>query len=455
MAEETKSPEILAIEKVSAQVEDFKKELGDRVGKEEFSKAEKALEDLKEGLNKMEEKKIDDTLATINGSITKFGEQLQEMQEELNQAKEGGRGHKKSGLIDTTDVSKFIENTFVENQKTRTPASVKFNGHIGDVRKAAENFGYPQFFEGATGTVSDAFTGRFIDPMLYQRRRKRNLILDNFPIETISVPKLLFLEKQEVSGDDASNEDTGGAAWIVSGGAKPQRSFRVGTGEQEAKKVAIFGTIEDKLLRDVSSLENWIREDFTDEMMETYNDGLLNNNPAVDADAPLGLKHNAIQYAATTAFATSISDANEIDAIIAAVAYMSTLKERPGRVFISDDLYYKILVLKGDDGHYQNKGLVYVSNQGQIFIGGVPLIPSDTEDVPSTHLLATSADMGFKIKNYQSMVFERGLNGTDFQHDRTSYRGYQEVLSYISQHRYNSVLYDTFANIIAAINATS
>lgn len=455
MAEETKSPELEAIEKVTGQVEDFKKQLGERVGKEEFTKAQKLIDELKEGLGKWEEKKIDDQIGKINDSITKFGTQITEMQEELNQAKEGGNGRKKLEVVATKDVEDFIKKTFADGVKTKEFANIKLGGNIGEITKAAENFGYPQFFEGAAGTVIDAFTGRFVDPMLYQRKRKRNLILDNFPIESISVPKLVFLEKIEVAGDDASQEDTGGADWIVSGGQKPARSFRVTTGESEAKKVAIFGTVEDKLLRDVPSLENWIREDFMDEMMETYNDALLNNNPGVNADAPLGLKQNAIQYAATDAFDGTISDATEIDAIIAAVAYMSTLKEKPGKVFISDDLYYKILVLKGNDGHYQNKGLVYVSNAGQIFIAGVPLMPSDTEDVPSTHLLATSMDMGFKIKNYGSMVFERGLNGEDFRYDRTSYRGYQEVLAYISQHRYNSVLYDTFVNIIAAINAGS
>jgi hypothetical protein len=45
------------------------------------------------------------------------------------------------------------------------------------------------------------------------------------------------------------------------------------------------------------------------------------------------------------------------------------------------------------------------------------------------------------------------LNGEDFRYDRTSYRGYQEVLSYIAEQRENSVVYDTLANIATGIEA--
>jgi hypothetical protein len=92
-----------------------------------------------------------------------------------------------------------------------------------------------------------------------------------------------------------------------------------------------------------------------------------------------------------------------------------------------------------------------VNSLGQLFIAGIEVIPADVEDVPSTHLLLISADPGFKIYNYGGIVIERGLNEADFRHDRTSYRGYQEVLSYIPSHRENSVLYDTWANILTAI----
>ncbi len=451
-----KSEEIIAIEAIGEQVKEFKKALGDSANKAELKAITDELKALKTGLGDWSAEKIEASMKTINEGITKMGIQVGEMVEDVQKGKDANKGRVKAGqFVSSEDIKKFIETTFIDNKKTSANASIPINGNLLFRTKAAEDFGIPTFFEGGANTIVDAFTGRFIDPTLYQRKRKRNLILDHFAIETITVPKLIYLEKMEVSGDDASSEDTGGADWITSGETKPPRSFRVTTGSVEAKKVAIFGTVEDKLLRDVSSLENWIREDFRDEMMEKYNDGLLNNNPGSNPEAPLGLKQNAIQYSATDAFDGTIAEPNYIDMIVAVAAYQDSLHERTGKVFVAGDVWFAIHILKDADARYQNNSLVYVNALGQLFIAGVEVVPSDAEDVPSTHVLGISVDPGFKIKNYGPLVFERGLNGTDFAEDKTSFRGYQEVLSYIPSHRENSVLYDTWANIEAAITSGS
>ncbi len=124
----------------------------------------------------------------------------------------------------------------------------------------------------------------------------------------------------------------------------------------------------------------------------------MNNDPGTDPDAPLGLKTNAIQYADTTAFNNTIPEANEIDAIVAACAYMASLKEEPAFVAVSSSIYYKLFVLKDLEGRYQNSNLVYTNSLGQIFIAGVRVVLADAEDVPDTHILLVGAE-SFRIKN--------------------------------------------------------
>ena len=435
--------ELKALNAIKKQLTESAKTLGDKADKKDFDDVNKALKELKDGLKDWTGEKIETKMKEVNDGLGKISKQLEEAAEDIAKSKESGKGKKKGQFITAEQVKAFIDATFKDGRKTKDSAAIEL--------KAAETFGYPEFFEGGSDTDITAFTGRFIDPTLYQRKRKRNLILDNFAIETIGFPTLLFLIKVEIGSGGESDADAGGADWIVSGAPKPKRSFRVTTGTVDAKKVAIFGTVEDKLLRDVPSLQNWIQEDFSQEMKEEINDGLLNNNPSVDPDAPLGLKQNAIQYSATPAFAAQVDDPNYIDAIMAVAAYMASLHERPSKVFVSDDVFYAMLILKDNESRYQSNPLVYTNSLGQLYIGGVQVVPSDAEDVPSTHILAISEDLGFKIKAYGPMVFERGLNGEDFREDKTSFRGYQEFLSYIPEHRYNSVLYDTFANILAAI----
>lgn len=448
MSKEVISPELEAIAKVGEQIEGFKVSLGDKADKKEFEAVKQEITALARNLGKWDGDTVEASMKKINEAQDKISKQVQEMLEDV-QAKKDKGGKNKIQLFDSSDVKKFVDETFKDGVKTHNQASFKINSNM--VLKTAEIMGYPAFFEGGADTDATAFTGRFIDPTLYQRTRKRNLILDNFAIETIGVPTLVYLEKIEISGDDASEEDTGGADWIASGVIKPLRSFRVTSTKVEAKKIAIFGTVHDELLQDVASLENWIREDFTDEMREEYNDALLNNNPGVDPDAPLGLKQNAIQYAATTAFTTSIVGANYIDMIVAAAAYLASLNEVAATAYVSSDVWFAMHILKDTDERYLNSNMVYMNSLGELYIAGVRVVAADADDVPSTHLLMVANPVGFKIKNYGPMVFERGLNGEDFRYDRTSFRAYQRVLSYIPSHKYNTVLYDTWATIETAI----
>lgn len=456
------SDEMKAIAAIGKQVEQFKTALGDRAKKEDFDALKTQLETLSKNIADMQAADVAKSIDAINKANEKIWKQIVEMQEENARSKEEGEKGKakKSRMMDIADVDKLIAGMFpgATKQGGRYVDGKKKTGEGGhslEVMKAPENFGYANFFEGGNDTDVSAFTGRMIDPTLYQRKRKRNLILDNFNILTIDVPELVYLIKVEVGDSNPVSGDPGGAGWILPGAPKPKRSFRVTTGKALAKKIAIFGTVEDELLRDVASLDNWIRQDFTDEMREGINDGLLNNDPGIDPDAPLGLKTNAILYTATPAYVNTIPDPNYIDAIFAIVARMLYNKEEAGRIFVSSDVHTRIMHLKDNENRYQNNNLIYVNNIGQLFIGGVPIIIADEEDVPSTHVLVTGVDLGFKMYAYGGMVLETGLNGEDFRHDRTSYRGYQRFLSFIPENRENSVLYDTWQNIFAAIEGGS
>lgn len=446
-ADEKELTEVEAIKKIGEQVVSFKEALGDKADADKFALLEKQVSDLAEGIETMKAADISKAIKAINDSNEAIHKQIVEMQEELAEKREqtSGKTNNKTELVANADIEAFVKSTFDEKgDKTNKAARITI--------KAPETFGIPQTFVGGeAGTDISAFTGRYVAPELNERKRKRNLILDNFDIRTINVPRLVYLEKVEVGDTNPTSGDPGGAAWILSGQAKPKRSFRVTTGEVISKKVAIFGTIEDKLLRDVPSFQNWIREDFMDEIRETINDGLLNNNPSVNALAPLGLKNEAVQYSVTPAFTLNVELANYIDAIIAAIASMANSKEEPGKVFVSDDVFYRIHNLKATDGKWLNNNLIYVDVLGRLFIAGVQVIPADIEDVPSTHFLLVAKDLGFKMYAYGNMVFERGLNGEDFREDKTSFRAYQEFLSYIASNRVNSVMYDTFANVFAAI----
>jgi len=223
------------------------------------------------------------------------------------------------------------------------------------------------------------------------------------------------------------------------------------TGEAEAKKIAIFNTVDDCLAQDVPSMMNWIRNDFRAELLETANEGLLSGDGS--NNAPEGLTENAVQYEGSNPFSGNVLNAGYIDAIIAAAAEMEENKETPAFAFVSSSVWYRILSEKDLNARYQNNNLIYTNALGQLYIAGVQIVKVDSEDVPNTHLLLVGADNGFKIFAYGNLVIETGLNGEDFRNDKTSIRGYQRFLTYIAEERENSVFYDTFATILSDIDA--
>lgn len=440
--QEEEDSEVAAISAIKTQVDNFAKVLGEKADASKIDDLKTQLEDLQKGLDTLTGAEVLSQIKNINEANEKLYQEVVKMQEEkAEEAEKSTPSKKQKSLVTTAEVTAFVKNLFPEE------GSEKNHVHSTLTVKAAEQFGYNSF---ASGADVSAFTGRFIDPTLYQRKRKKNIILDYFNIQTINVPTLIYLRKIE-EGPEPDTDDTGGAAWIACGQQKPMRSFRVTTGEAQAKKVAIFNTIDDCLLQDVPSFERWIREDFIDEMREEINDGLLNGDPEVNALQPTGLKKNAILFSATAAFDENVNAPTYIDAIFAIAARFAVNRESLAYIFVSADVFYAIHALKATDGKYLNNQLVYVNNLGQLFIAGVEVVPVDEEDVPQTHFLAVGADVGFKIYAYGDMTIETGLNGNDFREDKTSIRGWQRFLSFIPEDRENSVMYDTWANVFAAI----
>lgn len=431
-----------ALQAIADQVDEFKKFMkDDEQSKKDLQSVKTLVEELKVNLDSWNSKQVSDAIDSINKKNESLHKQIIELQEKAAQEIENGVGSKRAGGADRKQIESFVKTLFPNGKDKDKSAYAKFE------LKDAETFGAATFVSGSNRAV---VTGSFTDPTLYEKRRAKNLITDYFNIRPINVPTIFYVEKVEVGAPD-NTADTGGADWINCGEAKPLRSFRINTVQTEAKKLAIFSTVDDCLLQDVDSFERWLRDDFKAEMAETYNDGLLFGNPSTHPKKPIGLTLNAKAFTPTTAFNASIIDANYIDAIIAAIALMNSKYESAAIAFVSTDVYYRIHALKSSDGKWLNNSLVYINNLGQLFIAGVLVVPQD--NIASGSLLLVGADPGFKIYNYGGVEFESGLNGSDFREDKTSYRAWQRVISYIPADRRWSVIYDTWNNIISAIDA--
>lgn len=436
-----------AFAQVVKSIDQIAEQLGEAAKQEDITALKAELASLKESYSEMKAADVDSKILAINSKTEKMFNQLIELQAKSAENADKNEGAKGIKPMYTKEQVKAFTEKALKNKR---------EGNLLEIEevKAAETFGIPQSF--VTGTGADTAvvaSGYQLVPGLISKRRKTNLMLDYFPIQTINVPYLIYLEKIEIGTGTAPNNGPGGAAWIESGQAKPKRSFRIQAVRADAKKLAIFGTIEDCLLQDIPSFDNWIRTDFQEQLDEVANTGLLRGNTTVNPLEPNGLITNASQYVVTPAFDESVKAATYIDDIIAAAASMvTTSKYAAGMAFVSQDVWFKMISLKATDERYINNNMVFVSNLGELWIAGVHVIPVDADDVPSTHLLLVAVDAGFKILRYGNSGIETGLNGTDFQEDKTSYRGWRRYITYFPVNTRGSVIYDTWANIEALIN---
>src|SRR5699024_6442780 len=131
---------------------------------------------------------------------------------------------------------------------------------------------------------------------------------------------------------------------------------------------------------------------FNEEMNEAINDGILNGDTEVDPLQPNGIKKYATLFAPTAACTEQVQNATVIDAIFAIAAKMRVERENAGVIFVSWDMYYRIMSLKDANDRYQNNNLVYIDTLGNLYIAGVRIQGVDVEDVDDTHFLAISTD---------------------------------------------------------------
>src|SRR5690554_5352602 len=116
MADETKSPELEAIEKVSANLESYKEKLGEKADKKDFEGLETTIKELKEGLETMTAKQVTDKMETINAGMEKAFKQILDLQEQLNEQKEKtGKDGKKGNRLSKKEIEDFTKSFFDES----------------------------------------------------------------------------------------------------------------------------------------------------------------------------------------------------------------------------------------------------------------------------------------------------------------------------------------------------
>lgn len=234
----------------------------------------------------------------------------------------------------------------------------------------------------------------------------------------------------------------GAAEFIGEGALKPLASFELDTESSVPKKAAERMKTSTELLYDVDSMTSMIENELRYEVMMAANTAVLTGTES--NTSPKGVTKYGVLYSLLTVKTTNPTEA---DAIRAAIAQL--------RLFF----YTKNIIayINPVDGANMDlaKGVTggaymlppFVSADGRT-IGGVTVI-EDTNITPGYLLIGDMSK--YKILMYQDFFVNFGWENDDFSKNLVTVIGEMRFHQFVSENHANAFIYDTFANIKAAI----
>lgn len=238
----------------------------------------------------------------------------------------------------------------------------------------------------------------------------------------------------------------GAANFIGEGVLKPQVSWEFETETSVPKKVAERIRISTEMLNDVPSMESIIRGEMTYELEKHANDSVL--TATASSTDPAGVTTLASGFTLTTIEAgTSPSYA---DAVRAAIAQLQSLNFTDNlAAFINPiDAANMDLSKSSDDGHYLLPPFV---SQSGLLVSGVPVYIDNNIAVGNILI----GDMTkYKIYMYENLTIRFGLDGSDFSENMVTVIAEMRFHQTFSGNHEGAFIYDSFADIIAAITTT-
>lgn len=229
----------------------------------------------------------------------------------------------------------------------------------------------------------------------------------------------------------------GAAAWIGPGVYKPAISFTVAKEVSYAKKIAANEKMATELLEDIDGFKSWVEDELYYQVMQKVND-TLSGDGAGDTETPEGIKHMSIPYNVLTGVSTT--DANFWDAVKAAVTMLRVTRFRGQIVAFVNSV------------DLANGVMTKAQNQGQLFIPPATgaMIVEDL-NMPLGFINVVAMDY-YKVLIYKGFRMQWGLENDDFTKNLRTVIGELRLHNFHSSNYNGFSIYDSIANIVAAIN---
>lgn len=234
----------------------------------------------------------------------------------------------------------------------------------------------------------------------------------------------------------------GAAAFIGPGVAKPGISFSLVQESSVAKKIADSAKTTTELLQDIDGMATFIEQELRYQVMIKVNSVLMTS--AGSSTEPTGIQNLSTTYTLTS---VHTSNPNYMDAIRAAVAQLrSGWLQGAITVFINSiDAANMDLAKASDSGVYLLPP--FVTSDGRN-IGGATIV--EDNNVPVGYFQAAMLQY-YRILIYQDFTVSWGWENDDFTKNLLTAVGEMRLHQFFNDQYSGAFIYDTFANVQAAL----
>lgn len=422
------TPELEAINKVSEKVEGFQKKLGDKMDKKEFDVVKSQIETLEKNFKSMDDAKIMDTVKSINESIGKFQTQIEEMQEDVanaKNAKQAANVRKSIGqlFVDAIEKQKFdLQSVF---KKGAAHFNVEIDAPVNKVVGTMTTANVD-----AVGTNSIPFS--LADPEFGLTRivRRAPFLLQLANTSPINTMYAQWAEQENPEG--AANE-------TAEGNDKNQVDFDWVEKSQKVEKITAYIKVSKEALADLPGLRNEIDTELQELVLLEADADLW------DGDGTTPTIKGITLFATAYSTPAGLTPTNVSEVIRCAIAKVVANKFMPNYIVMHPtDVAAMDLEKSEDDGHYMLPP--FRSADGQV-ISGVRVVENLGVDQGD---FMVGDFTKWKVRIREGFNIDVGLDGDDFKKNLVTILGEIRLVSYVKANHAGAFVFGTFADVLGS-----
>uniref|UniRef100_UPI004056C62C phage major capsid protein n=1 Tax=Alistipes sp. TaxID=1872444 RepID=UPI004056C62C len=268
-----------------------------------------------------------------------------------------------------------------------------------------------------------------VDRTIHSTPTEENAVFARVSKGATSSPNIAWVNR--VNGE-------GGAAFIAEGTLKPLKEWSYEGELSTAKKAAVSTKVSTEMLSDAPFMRSEIDRLLREDLMQEVNAKILTGNG--EGVEPKGITSGAAGYA-VTALNGAVERPNYGDAIRAAILQIRQLNFKPNTLFINPADKALIDLTKDNTGHY-------ISAEIQALFSGVVIVETTNVDAGKFLLMDSSR---WHVRPYENLTIRYGFEDDDFRKNLVTVIAEMRLHSYQSSVDAGSIVYDSFATVMAAI----